>query len=63
MTQRHQHPSTTDELGLAAWAPTVAGSPGDLGSLSGALGEFLPAPPPRFLMPAQRSSTVLEVLR
>jgi hypothetical protein len=63
MKQRHQRPSTTDELGLSAWARTTAGTAGDLGSLSGALGEFLPAPPPRFVMPAQRSSTVLEVLR
>lgn len=58
-----QDRSTAEDLGLTAWAPTAAGTPGDLGSLSGALGGFLPAPPVRFVLPAQRTSVMLEVLR
>jgi hypothetical protein len=75
--QQTARPSTLESLGLAAWAPTdtvptdtvptdtvPTDSPAaTLGSLSGALGEFLPAPSPRLVVPAQRNATLLEALR
>lgn len=54
----NQRRFTADQLGLAAWVPTGAGSSAGLGTLSGALGEFLPGPSPRIVLPSQRGAAL-----
>lgn len=61
MKQHPARPSTVDSLGLASWTPT-GGTTDGLGSLSDVLGDFVVLPTPRIVVPAQRTSTLLEVL-